>query len=162
LAQDLLQAGVIVEPFFISADDKPFNQHKFWAVRPFFLSLRVCSELSGQNVLVSDALGNDDYDFLPAAVSISRIDDLLEQMRFHEVPKRALFSIPFELAKGFVIGIKGYGLVTEQKKGAYKYFVDLGDKMEVVESRTMHVDEVCVHLMMGSSLCRLFREGARG
>ena len=65
-------------------------------------------------------------------------------MRFHEVPKRALFSIPFELAKGLVIGIKGYGLVTEQKKGTYKYFVDLGDKMEVVESRTMHVDEVCV------------------
>ena len=64
-------------------------------------------------------------------------------MRFHEVPKRALFSIPFELATGFVISIKGYGLVTEQKKGAYKYFVDLGDKMEVVESRTTHVDEVC-------------------
>jgi ATP-dependent DNA helicase 2 subunit 1 len=67
-------------------------------------------------------------------------------MRFHEVPKRALFSIPFELARGFIIGIKGYGLVTEQKKGAYKYFVDLGDTMEVVESRTMHVDEVCVPL----------------
>lgn len=67
-------------------------------------------------------------------------------MRFHEVPKRALFSIPFELANGLVIGIKGYGLVTEQKRGAYKYFVDLGDKMEVVESRTMHVDEVRVRL----------------
>lgn len=102
--------------------------------------------LRGQNVLVSDASADDDYDFLPAAISISRIDELLEQMRFHEVPKRALFSIPFELAKGLIIGIKGYGLVTEQKKGAYKYFVDLGDKMEVVESRTMHVDEVCARL----------------
>ena len=35
-AQDLLQAGVSVEPFFIGADDKPFNQHKFWAVRTLF------------------------------------------------------------------------------------------------------------------------------
>lgn len=35
-SQDLLQAGVSVEPFFISADDKPFDQHKFWAVRTFF------------------------------------------------------------------------------------------------------------------------------
>ncbi|KAI0288957.1 SPOC like C-terminal domain-containing protein [Russula brevipes] len=120
---DLLQAGVSIEPFFISAEDKPFNQHKFWA-----------------SVLVSDP-ADEDSDFLPAAISISRIDDLLEQMRFHEVPKRALFSIPFELANGLVIGTKGYGLVTEQKKGAYKYFVDLGDKMEVVESRTTHVDE---------------------
>lgn len=69
-------------------------------------------------------------------------------MRFHEVPKRALFSIPFELATGFIIGIKGYNIVAEQKKGAYKYFVDLGDKMEVVESRTTHVDEVCEHLYL--------------
>jgi len=35
-----------------------------------------------------------------------------------------------------------YGLVTEQKKGAYKYFVDLGDKMEVATVRTSYVDEV--------------------
>ena len=35
-AKDLLQAGVSVEPFFISADDKPFNQHKFWTVRTLF------------------------------------------------------------------------------------------------------------------------------
>lgn len=67
-------------------------------------------------------------------------------MRFHEVPKRSLFSIPFELANGLIIGIKGYSLVSEQKKGAYKHFVDLGDRMEVAESRTMHVDEVCVRL----------------
>ncbi len=35
-----------------------------------------------------------------------------------------------------------YGLVTEQRKGAYKYFVDLGDRMEVAGSRTIYVDEV--------------------
>ena len=68
-------------------------------------------------------------------------------MRFYESPKRALFSVPFELAEGLVIGIKGYGLVTEQKRGAYKYFVDLGDRMEVVESRTSYVDEVRTHSM---------------
>jgi ATP-dependent DNA helicase 2 subunit 1 len=69
-------------------------------------------------------------------------------MLFHEAPKRALFSVPFELATGLVIGIKGYNLVTEQKKGSYKYFVDLGDKMEVAESRTTYVDEVCESLYL--------------
>lgn len=96
--------------------------------------------------MVSSTSSEDDFDLLPAALSISRIDDLLEQMRFHEAPKRALFSIPFELASGLIIGVKGYGLITEQKRGAYKYFVDLGDRMEVVESRTTHVDEVRGHL----------------
>lgn len=117
---------------------------------------------SPQSVLVSDSSVDEDVDFLPAEISISRIDDLLEQMRFHEVPKRALFNIPFELATGLVIGIKGYNLVTEQKKGTYKYFVDLGDKMEVVESRTTHVDEVCGHFYCWRSVFGLFRKGARG
>jgi len=35
-----------------------------------------------------------------------------------------------------------YGLVAEQKKGSYKYFVDLGDRMEVAVSRSAYVDEV--------------------
>ena len=35
-----------------------------------------------------------------------------------------------------------YGLITEQRKGSYKYFIDLGDRMEVVEPRTAYVDEV--------------------
>src|SRR6266404_837118 len=85
-------------------------------------------------------------------------------MRFYESPKRALFSIPFELADGFIIGTKGYGLVTEQKKGAYKYFVDLGDKMEVVDSRTTYVDEVRTHSYKPSAFSHPnpFRTGARG
>jgi ATP-dependent DNA helicase 2 subunit 1 len=113
---------------------------------PFVIGVFFSERL--KSVLVSDPSGDEDVDFLPAEISISRIDDLLDQMRFHEVPKRALFSIPFELATGFVIGIKGYNIVTEQKKGAYKYFVDLRDKMEAVESRTTYVDEVCERLCL--------------
>lgn len=73
-------------------------------------------------------------------------------MRFHEVPKRALFSIPFQLADGFTIGIKGYGLVTAQKRGAYRYFVDLGDRMDVVEPKTVYVDDVRVFQKLGDGL----------
>ncbi|KAH0833364.1 SPOC like C-terminal domain-containing protein [Lanmaoa asiatica] len=124
---DLTQAGVQIEPFFISTTEKPFDPTKFYS-----------------SILPSNTLGEEDEEdegILPASVSVTRIDDLISQMRFHEVPKRALFSIPFELGKGFVIGIKGYGLITEQKKGSYKYFIDLGDRMEVANSRTVYVDE---------------------
>lgn len=38
--------------------------------------------------------------------------------------------------------LNSYGLVTEQKKGNYKYFVDLGDRMEVAESRTVYSYQV--------------------
>lgn len=49
----------------------------------------------------------DSSSVLPESISISRIEDLLSQMRIHETPKRALFSIPFQLAEGFTIGVKG-------------------------------------------------------
>ncbi|KAI0951510.1 hypothetical protein AcW1_008540 [Taiwanofungus camphoratus] len=123
---DLTQAGVNVEPFFISTEERPFDPSTFYS-----------------SVLLPTNLAEDDADasILPESISITRVDDLLSQMRFHEVPKRALFSVPFELAKGFVIGVKGYGLITEQRKGSYKYFVDLGDRMEVATARTVYVDE---------------------
>jgi len=49
-----------------------------------------------------------------------------------------------------------YGLVTEQKKGAYKYFVDLGDRMEVATARTTYVDEVCRIFFLCSFLRRFY------
>ncbi|KAJ7248523.1 SPOC like C-terminal domain-containing protein [Mycena rebaudengoi] len=122
---DLTQSGVAVEPFFISTPDKPFDVSKFYS-----------SVLLPNNLVDEDDIDEDDPSVLPESISISRIEDLLAQMRFHEVPKRAQFSIPFELADGLSIGVKGYGLVTEQKKGAYKYFVDLGERMEVATVRT--------------------------
>ncbi|KAF8149083.1 SPOC like C-terminal domain-containing protein [Crassisporium funariophilum] len=126
---DLTQAGAIVEPFFISTEEKPFDVSKFYS------SVLLPTNLGDEDELQGDS------SVLPESISISRIEDLLSQMRFHEVPKRAQFSIPLQLAKDFTIGVKGYGLVTEQKKGAYKYFVDLGDRMEVATVRTTYVDE---------------------
>ncbi|KAI0648675.1 ku70-like protein [Trametes meyenii] len=128
---DLVQAGVMVEPFFISTDEKPFDASQFYS-----------GVLLPTNITDLDESTDDSpAPMLPESISITRVDELLSQMRFHEVPKRALFSVPFTLAPGFVVGVKGYGLITEQKKGAYKYFADLGDRMEPVTSRTAYVDE---------------------
>ena len=48
---------------------------------------------------------------LPQSISITKIEELLQQMRIKEVPKRSFFSIPFYLAEGFTIGVKGYVLL---------------------------------------------------
>ncbi|KAI0346241.1 Ku DNA-binding complex, Ku70 subunit [Trametopsis cervina] len=123
---DLTQAGITIEPFFINTEEKPFDISRFYS----------------SVLLQTDITEDEDLPgVLPESVSITRIDDLLSQMRFHEVPKRALFSIPFQLADGFTIGIKGYGLVTEQRKGPYKYFVDRGDGMRVVNTRSDWIDK---------------------
>ncbi|KAE9390609.1 Ku DNA-binding complex, Ku70 subunit [Gymnopus androsaceus JB14] len=125
---DLTQAGVMVEPFFIETEEKPFDVDRFYAA------------VLQDNVFVNDD-DDDDESGLKKSISISRIEDLLDQMKFREVPKRALFNIPFELSKGFTFGVKGYGLVTEQKKGEYKYFFDLGHRLEVATVKTSNIDE---------------------
>ncbi|KAL4250950.1 ATP-dependent DNA helicase II subunit 1 [Abortiporus biennis] len=123
---DLTQAGIMVEPFFISTEEKPFDQTVFYS-----------------SVLLPNGQNDDEGDssILPESISITRIDDLLAQMRFHESPKRALFSIPFQLADGFVIGVKGYGLVVEQKKGSYIYFYDTNHGLEPVTRKSAYYDE---------------------
>lgn len=65
-----------------------------------------------QSVLPADtpAVDEDSTSLLPESISITRIEELLEQMRIKEVPKRTLFSIPFHLAEGFTIGVGGYVL----------------------------------------------------
>jgi len=73
---------------------------------------RTQSVLLPNNLMDEDDIDESDPSVLPESISISRIEDLLAQMRFHEVPKRAQFSIPFELADGFTIGIKGYVLIS--------------------------------------------------
>ncbi|KAI0029416.1 SPOC like C-terminal domain-containing protein [Vararia minispora EC-137] len=129
---DLVQSGITVEPFFISTDEKPFDRTKFWS-----------------DVLLPTTTGSDadseEGEALPESLSMTRVNDLLAQMRFYEVPKRAHFSISLKLAESFVIGVKGYSLVVEQKKGAYKYFADLGDRMEVADSKMSYFDDEKEH-----------------
>ena len=49
-----------------------------------------------------------------------------------------------------MLTIDSYGLVTEQQKGSYKYFVDMGDRMEVAESRTVYAYQASVLTACGS------------
>lgn len=105
------------------------------------------------------AEGDGNSSLLLQSFSITKIEELLQQMRIKEIPKRSLFSIPFHLAEGFTVGVKGcvffahlgkqicnvfcrYGLVTEQKKGSYRVFYDAGDQLEPVSVKSMYVDEV--------------------
>jgi len=106
----LTQSGAQVEPFFIATPEKPFDPSKFYSVRSICLYFSWLADSTPKSVLLPNALNDDDEEdtgVLPESISITRIDDLLSQMRFHEVPKRAIFSIPFQLADGFVIGVKG-------------------------------------------------------
>jgi ATP-dependent DNA helicase 2 subunit 1 len=117
---------VTIEPFFISTPNKPFDPTKSYV-----------------NILPRDAESSTDNDTQIIPNVIRGFDRLLEDIKIRETPKRALFSIPFSLGDGFTIGIKGYGLVTAQKKGNYKYFVDRGrDGLVEASNRAVYFEDV--------------------
>lgn len=74
------------------------------------------------NIVEEENMSEDPF-ILPESISITKIEDMLAQMRFHEVPKRAIFSIPFHIADGFTIGIKGY--VTTSSRGVPQFMYTL-------------------------------------
>ena len=118
-----------IEPFLISTPDKPFDPTKSY------------TEILWRNT--DPSAENDDEDLQLIPDVIQGFDRLLEDIRIRETPKRALFSIPFTLGDGFTIGIKGYGLVTLQKKGNHKYFVDRGrDGLVEASSRAVYFEDV--------------------
>ncbi|KZT40467.1 Ku DNA-binding complex, Ku70 subunit [Sistotremastrum suecicum HHB10207 ss-3] len=117
---DLRQLGVIIQSFFISSDDRPFDKSKFW-----------------EGVLADS---NSEYSEIIDDVVVS-FEAILSEMRFRETAKHSLWSVPFHLAKGFTIGVKGYGLVTEQKKPSFFYRSNLGREQEEALKKTTYVDE---------------------
>jgi ATP-dependent DNA helicase 2 subunit 1 len=120
---------VTIEPFFISTANKPFD--------PTISYIEILS----RNTDSSADDHNEDLQLIPDV--IQGFDRLLEDIKIRETPKRALFSIPFTLGDGFTIGIKGYGLVTPQKKGNFKYFIDRGrDGLVEASSRAVYFEDV--------------------
>ncbi|KAF8599114.1 Ku DNA-binding complex, Ku70 subunit [Ceratobasidium sp. AG-I] len=121
IVEDLYDLGITIQPFFMASPGQPFNVHNFYA-----------SVLARSHDDVGDDVTLNVHESFEA---------VLADMRIHEATKRALFNIPMQFGDGFSIGIKGYGLVTEQKKGTYRYFANMGKSIEEATAKTTYVDE---------------------
>ncbi|KZT56728.1 Ku DNA-binding complex, Ku70 subunit [Calocera cornea HHB12733] len=120
-AGDLYDHGWNIVPFFISRPGRPFDTRKFW---------REALSREGQE---------DDFD--SGADLLRSFDELIREMQVREIPRRTLFHIPMTLAEGIVIDIKGYGLVTVQSKGQYKYLVDRDGVLKEASIKTTYIDK---------------------
>lgn len=73
---------------------------------------------------------------------IEKFHQFYDEMTIREAPKRSQFSIPLTIGKGFVLGVKGYGLVIEQKKPVRKKFAQIDGQLQELSSRTTYFSEV--------------------
>ncbi|KAH7106410.1 Ku DNA-binding complex, Ku70 subunit [Auriculariales sp. MPI-PUGE-AT-0066] len=120
--EDLRQLGVEVLPFFINREGQQFDISKFWA------SVLQRPESAEKDVAPT----------VPDVVS--GFDDLVTKLSVRESAKRATCSIPFHLGKGFTIGIKGYGLVVQQRTPVARKMANRGESYEEVISHTVYED----------------------
>lgn len=72
--------------------------------------MRGLTLLAQQALARKDAADNDAVPTIPDVVS--GFQDLIDKLQVRESAKRALFSVPLHLGKGFIIGIKGCVSVT--------------------------------------------------
>jgi ATP-dependent DNA helicase 2 subunit 1 len=63
-------------------------------------------------------------------------------MSIREAPKRSMFHVTMTMGEGFSVGVKGYGLVVEQKKISPKQFVDVDGELKEVVNKTVYFAEV--------------------
>ncbi|KAH7312787.1 Ku DNA-binding complex, Ku70 subunit [Rhizoctonia solani] len=119
--EDLFDLGIELVPFFLAQPGQPFDVHKFY-------SNVLCRS---KEQMVDDVILNVHQKF----------DTLLNDMRMHEATKRTLFNITLQFADSLAIGVKAYGLVTEQRKGSYRYFSNMGKSMEEAFPKTVYIDE---------------------
>ncbi|KIO25056.1 hypothetical protein M407DRAFT_76204 [Tulasnella calospora MUT 4182] len=138
---DLTDFGATVVPFFINNKAEPFDITKFYSVRYYLNCLHIGPLLDWlfafQHVFADLYEGGS---MEPMPDPVTGFDELKEEMRIRESVKRALFSIPLQLGDGLSIGVKGYSLVMEMRRGAHKKFVNMGQQIEDVVPVTAFVD----------------------
>lgn len=131
-AKDLYDLGVIIELFPIARPDTGFDRSRFY------------------DDIVYRNIPNDPE--APAPIShaarasksgdgISLLQSLLSSISSKAAPRRALFSLPFEIGPGLKIGIKGYILIKRQEVVRSCYIWTGGEKLQIAVGATSQLAE---------------------
>ena len=122
-ARDLNDLGIKIEPIFLSKSGRSFDCRKFY-----------------DDIIFRDEDDDDEQDIVEAGEQ--RMKQMMSRIRTKVSTKRAIFSIPLEIAPSVKIGIKGYVLYKEQKisKSAYVYNQGEAPQFAKVESSNLCYD----------------------
>ncbi|KAG0267084.1 X-ray repair cross-complementing protein 6 [Mortierella polycephala] len=120
-AKDLQAFGIKIELFDIDKPDEKFDRKNFY-----------------KDILI-DEMDDENEGDAPQENTSAKLDELLQRVQRKEVKKRSLFNIPFIIAPGLEIGVKGYNLVMTQTKGIHRNVYTLGESVREVQTVTSWV-----------------------
>lgn len=125
-AKDLYDLGVVIELFPISTPQHTFDRTKFYD------DLVYSGQDNPEGIQTTSAIkletGSD---------GISLLSNLISDVNSKQVAKRALFShLPFEIAPGLTISVKGYNVLQRQKPARSCYVWLNGERALIAKGQT--------------------------
>ncbi|BFZ63850.1 ATP-dependent DNA helicase II subunit 1 [Saitoella coloradoensis] len=142
-ARDLNDLGIRIEPFFIRSGEGKFDVSKFWE----------------QVVLPADVEETEEDEPELVMDAKTRYKHLLSAITAKSVPKRAIFSVPFELGPGFQIGVKGYILFKRQEATKSNYVWTRGSIAKLVETKSEMVCQDTTRTLQTTDVKKAFKFG---
>ncbi|KAI9167195.1 ATP-dependent DNA helicase II subunit 1 [Paramyrothecium foliicola] len=127
-AKDLYDLGVIIDLFPITRGDSKFDLAKFY-----------------DDIIYRDPAGEANMAEVresKSADGLSLLNSLISNINSKQTPKRALFSnLPFEIAPGLRISVKGYNVLHRQAPARTCYIWLDGEKPQIASGETTRIAE---------------------
>ncbi|KAH7327947.1 ku70 protein [Stachybotrys elegans] len=127
-AKDLFDLGISIDLFPITRGDSMFDLGKFY-----------------DDIIYRDTTGEANLSEVRTSKSgdgLTLLNSLISNINSKQTPKRALFSnLPFEIAPGLRISVKGYNILHRQTPARTCYVWLDGDKPQIAVGETTRIAE---------------------
>jgi len=149
-AKDLYDLGVIIELFPISRPGHGFDRTLFY---DDIVYRALPSDPEAPAPIITAAKASS------AGEGISLLESLLSSINSKATPKRAVFSLPFEIGPGLRIGVKGYVMIKRQEPVRSCYIWTGGEKMQVATGSTTQIAEDTSRTVEKAEIRKAFKFG---
>ncbi|KAF5973864.1 ATP-dependent DNA helicase 2 subunit 1 [Fusarium coicis] len=145
-AKDLYDLGILIDLFPITRGGEKFDLHKFY-----------------DDVIYRDPLGEANMTEVRTSKSgdgLTLLNSLISNVNSKQTAKRALFSnLPFEIAPGLRISVKGYNIVHRQTPARTCYIWLDGEKPQIATSETTRIAEDSARTVEKAEIKKAYKFG---
>ncbi|QGI60548.1 hypothetical protein CEK27_004519 [Fusarium fujikuroi] len=145
-AKDLYDLGILIDLFPITRGDGKFDLHKFY-----------------DDIIYRDPVGEANMTEVRTSKSgngLTLLNSLISNVNSKQTAKRALFSnLPFEIAPGLRISVKGYNIVHRQTPARTCYVWLDGEKPQIATSETTRIAEDSARTVEKAEIKKAYKFG---
>ncbi|KAF5716784.1 ATP-dependent DNA helicase 2 subunit 1 [Fusarium mundagurra] len=145
-AKDLYDLGILIDLFPITRGNEKFDLSKFY-----------------DDVIYRDPVGEANMTEVRTSKSgdgLTLLNSLISNVNSKQTAKRALFSnLPFEIAPGLRISVKGYNIVHRQTPARTCYIWLDGEKPQIATSETTRIAEDSARTVEKAEIKKAYKFG---